>query len=173
MHRVIAFCGLWLAAMAAAATQVYMEPETFVAEAFDGAPPEPRTVWLIDDLGEQATAILGHSPGQLRERYWLEDGRSVWILEEIGKERPITVGWIIEEQRIVGTEVLIYRESRGWEIRYPFFKQQFDGARLDNDKRLDREVDNIAGATLSVNAMQRMARLALLLHDHVTADDGE
>ncbi len=29
---------------------------------------------------------------------------------------------------------------------------------------LDRHIDGISGATLSVNAMKKMARLALLLH---------
>lgn len=149
-----------------------MAPEAFVASAFDGASPEPRTVWLIEDLGEQAAAILEHPPARLRERYWLRDGRSVWVLEEIGKERPITVGWIVEGGHIVAAEVLVYRESRGWEVRYPFFKRQFENARLKDGMRLDRDIDNISGATLSVNALERMARLALLLHAHVTGGDG-
>lgn len=150
-----------------------MAPETFVARAFEGSPPAPDTVWLIGDLGERAAAILEHPPRRLRERYWLESGRSVWVLEEIGKERPITVGWIVEDGKIVATEILIYRETRGWEVRYPFFKRQFRNARLTAGQRLDREIDNISGATLSVNAMRRMARLALLLHEHVVNDNAE
>lgn len=173
MLRRIALGGILLTAATATATDVYMEPEAFVAKAFDGSPPEPDTVWLIEDLGERAAGILGHEPRKLRERYWLKERRSVWILEEIGKERPITVGWVVEEGRVVSTEVLVYRESRGWEVRYPFFKRQFEGARLQGDSYLDREIDNISGATLSVNAMRRMARVALLLHEHVTSDDAQ
>lgn len=166
VSRGILFACLWLTVSAASAAETYMAPEDFVAKAFGGEPPAPRTVWLIEELGEAAAGILSHPPRRLRERYWLKDGRSVWILEEIGKERPITVGWIVEQGEIVATEVLIYRESRGWEVRYPFFKRQFRNARLRDDRGLDREIDNISGATLSVNAMQRMARLALLLHEH-------
>lgn len=173
MFRSALFGCLWFSAAAVAAAETYMAPEDFVAKAFDSSPPEPETVWLIEDLGESAARILGHEPRKLRERYWLEDGRSVWILEEIGKERPITVGWVVEDGEIVTTEVLIYRESRGWEVRYPFFKRQFRNAQLDEDRRLDREIDNISGATLSVNAMRRMARLALMLHEHVVSDDAE
>lgn len=173
MSRVILFACLWLTALAAAASETYMQPETFVARAFEGAPPTPDTVWLIGDLGERAAAILEHPPRRLRERYWLENDRSVWVLEEIGKERPITVGWIVENGEIVSTEILVYRESRGWEVRYPFFKRQFRHARLAADRHLDREIDNISGATLSVNAMRRMARLALLLHEQVVNDNAE
>ena len=57
--------------------------------------------------------------------------------------------------------VLVYRESRGEEVRTPSFLKQFKDAKLTRGDRLDREIDGIAGATLSVGAMERMARLAL------------
>lgn len=159
---------LWLAATVAQAADVYKQPEDFVREAFSGNAPEPSAVWLIGELGERAESILGHEPGQLRQRFWRRGTRSAWILEEIGKERPITVGWVVEDGRIEATEVLIYRESRGWEVRHPFFRKQLRSAHLEGDDQLSRQVDNISGATLSVRAMRRMARLALALHDHVT-----
>ena len=57
--------------------------------------------------------------------------------------------------------VLVYRESRGGEVRYPSFLKQLVGVALVGEQQLSARVDNIAGATLSVNAMSRMARLAL------------
>jgi hypothetical protein len=63
--------------------------------------------------------------------------------------------------------VLIYRESRGWEVRHAFFTRQFDQAQLENGK-LDRSIDGITGATLSVEALQRAARLALWLDQQLT-----
>lgn len=162
----------WLVVPAALAdSQNYQSPDAFVAEAFAGDPPTPQTVWLVGDLGEAASEILGHPPNRLRERYWRRGNRSVWILEEVGKERPITVGWILRADEVTGTEVLIYRESRGWEVRYPSFTGQFDGAELTTDLELDRNIDGISGATLSVRAMRNMARLALLLQRHVIAND--
>jgi len=152
------------------AEQTFQTPEAFIDETFDGDPPQPKTVWLVGDLGERVEDALTHPPRNLRERYWRRENRTAWILEEIGKERPITVGWVIENRRIVRTKVLIYRESRGWEVRYPFFTKQFDHAKLENSDQLDRNIDNISGATLSVRAMRRMARTALILHQHVTGD---
>jgi hypothetical protein len=140
--------------------EVYQQPDAFVAEVF-GTVPAPKVLWLTKDIQAQAAAILGHPPAQLRQRYWSDAHRSVWILEEIGKEELITAGFVVADGRIDHVRVLVYRESRGQEVRYPSFLKQFNGAKLAQGARLDREIDGIAGATLSVGAMERMARLAL------------
>jgi hypothetical protein len=140
--------------------EVYQEPDVFVAEIF-GTRPEPKVLWLTKDIQAQAAAILGHPPVQLRQRYWSDAHKSVWILEEVGKEEFITAGFVVADGRIEHVHVLAYRESRGGEVRYLVFLQQFKGAKLAPGARLDREIDGIAGATLSVGAMERMARLAL------------
>lgn len=88
----------------------------------------------------------------------------MWILDEIGKEYPITAGFVIADHKIQRAQVLIYRESRGMEIHLPAFLAQFVNAYLDGD-RLSNKIDGITGATLSVAAMTRMARTALLLND--------
>ncbi len=145
------------------AGEVIEPPASFLAAAFDGAPPAPSILWLTPEVRRRVEAVLGHRFAGLRLRYWRKGGRSAWILNEIGKEEPITAGFVVEGGRIVRASVLVYRESRGYEIRYPQFRGQFEGAELDTDMRLDRRIDGIAGATLSVNAMIRMARTALLL----------
>ena len=162
-RRSLALLTLALGAVAAGLVrgEVYQEPEAFVAEVFGSKPPAPKVLWLTQDSQTQAAAILGHPPGQLRQRYWSDSHRSVWILEEIGKEELITAGFIVVDGRIDHVRVLVYRESRGQEVRTPSFLKQFKEAKLAPDDRLDREIDGIAGATLSVAAMQRMARLAL------------
>jgi len=64
-------------------------------------------------------------------------------------------------------KVLTYRESRGWEIRFPVFMNQYRGAQVDSNEKLDRKIDGISGATLSVRATTRLARMALALHREV------
>jgi FMN-binding protein len=144
----------------AARAEVYQTPDAFVAEIF-GRPQAPKVLWLTPDVQAQARAILGHPPAQLRQRYWADAHRSVWVLEEIGKEEPITAGVVVVDGRIDHVRVLVYRESRGGEVRQPAFVKQFRDATLAKGDRLDREIDGIVGATLSVGAMERMARLAL------------
>jgi len=82
------------------AEQVYQRPEDFVREAFGGHPPPAKVLWLTGERKKAVTRILGHPPPRLRVRYWLQGGTSVWILEEIGKERPITVGVVVENGRM-------------------------------------------------------------------------
>ena len=142
--------------------RVYQSPEDFVAEIFKASPPS-KLVWLTKDAQSVVSGILGHAPRQLRQRYWGDDTRTLWVLEEIGKEELITAGFVVHQGRIEQAKVLTYRESRGMEVRYPAFLKQFNGAALNDGKQLNKTIDGISGATLSVYAMQRMARTALYL----------
>jgi hypothetical protein len=143
------------------AEEVYLAPEAFLAQAFEGGAPKASTLWLTGALQSEAARILGHPPRQLRQRYWMSGETSAWILEEIGKEEFITAGFFVRQGRMDHARVLIYRESRGGEVRYPAFLKQFAGIALNAEQQLSVRIDNISGATLSVNAMNRMARLAL------------
>ncbi len=150
-------CGM---SVAAAADNVYQKPESFLQDLF-GHPPEPSVLWLTPEMQTEVTHILGHAPTQLRQRYWNDGTRSAWVLEEIGKEDFITAAFVVKGGRIEQVKVLVYRENRGAEVRYSAFLRQFQGATLSADNLLDKEIDGISGATLSVHAMERMARVAL------------
>lgn len=147
---------------------VYQLPDEFINEVFDGNPPESEKLWIKKELKEKVRDIMGHDLGVLRLRYWQQDERTAWILEEIGKERPITTGIVVNAGRIERIKILIFRESRGWEVRYPFFTDQFKNAVLLQDSKLDKPIDGISGATLSVSAVTKLARLALVLDQQVT-----
>lgn len=143
---------------------VYQEPTAFVADAFNGKPPAAKMLWLDAAMQKQVVEILGHPYSALRVRYWGTPGRTAWVLEEIGKDEPITVGIVVNRGKLELVKVLIFRESRGDEVRHPFFTDQFTGARLSDGKVLDRPIDGISGATLSVRALNKLARLALYFH---------
>ncbi len=139
---------------------------TFLRDAF-GRLPEPATLWLTGARADQVTQLLGEPYASLRVRYWREGSRSAWVLEAIGKLEPITVGLLVNAGKIERVRVLVYRESRGGEVQRPAFTQQFDGAALRPDRTLDRHIDGISGATLSVRALKKLARLALFLHGEI------
>ena len=155
----------------ALARGTYQEPEAFLQDTFADELPDPAVIWLTGDRKAAVKQILGHRYASLRVRYWRQAERSAWILEEIGKDLPITIGFVINAGHIERIKVLVFRESRGWEIRHPFFTDQFRDARLDDKGDLDRTIDGISGATLSVRAMKKLARLALYLDAETRAQD--
>ncbi len=147
---------------------VYLEPELFIEQVFSNNPPKPDKVWITKKIKADVYKILGHDLGVIRLRYWNDDSKRAWILEEIGRDKPITVGLVTANGKIKQINVLIFRESRGWEVKYPFFTDQYKQASLVEGNQLDRNIDGISGATLSVNAMTKLARLALYLDAHVS-----
>jgi hypothetical protein len=142
---------------------VYQQPADFIKQVFDDEPPKPSVLWLKKDLKSQLSEILDHKYKGMRVRYWQQGSRTAWILEETGKDKLITTGIVINEGRIEKVKVLVFRESRGWEVRHDFFTDQFKNITLKDETRLNRHIDNISGATLSVRAVKKLAQIALIL----------
>jgi hypothetical protein len=157
---------LFLPQVQAEQTQ-YLSAENFIKQAFDGELPKAKVFWLDDQAKAVIEEILSHSFNKMRLRYWQQDDASVWIMDEIGKEAPITVGIHVKAGAIAQTKVLVYRESRGDEVRHDFFTDQFKAAKLQGDNKLDKHIDGITGATLSVRALTKLSRIALWLDAHV------
>lgn len=158
---------LLLTVSSLSARGIYQTNENFISEVFTNTPPENSSIILSGDVRKKVSTILGHPYGGLIIKYWEKEGRTAWILEEIGKTEPITFGIVIKNNKIEKIKVLAFRESRGWEVRYPAFTKQFNGVGLDNDK-LDKRIDGISGATLSFWAMTGVSRVALFLHQHLS-----
>lgn len=148
----------------------YLSQDQFLSAVFKGQSPQPKVIWLRGELRQSVEQILGHRYGGLRIRYWQsgdDDARTAWVLEEIGKELPITAGFVVSKGVMESVQILAFRESRGGEVRYPSFTRQFQAVTLTADHYLDNHIDGISGATLSVHAITRLSRLALFLHQQV------
>ena len=173
--RNLARCSLFwfIAPFAGQAKGTYEEPLDFISETFDGNPPEPSKLWIKKEMQADIQKIMDRRLKTLRLRYWKKGDRFACILEEIGKEKPITVGFVVDGGEIERAKVLIYRETRGWEVRYPVFTNQFKGVTLKNNLKLNRDIDGISGATLSVRALTKTACLALYLYQHCDSINGE
>ncbi|MFT6734384.1 MAG: hypothetical protein ACJAS9_002584 [Polaribacter sp.] len=133
-----------------------------------------KTLWLNKKLQLKITQILDHQYPKLRLRYNTMEKQNntpelitIWFLEEIGKERQISFAIAIQNKQIKKIQVLEFRESRGWEISIPTFSKQFETVGLNLNGNLDENINGITGATMSVNAMKKVSRLALMLDEHV------
>ncbi len=162
IRKILTILFLLLLTFSISARGIYKTDQDFLAEVFNNDVPKSQVIWMKGDISKGVAEILGHRYAGLRIRYWQNKKRTAWVLEEIGKTEPITFGVVIADNKVEKVNVLAFRESRGDEIRYRAFTRQFKQAELD-DNQLDRQIDGISGATLSVRAMTKVVRLALYL----------
>ena len=91
------------------------------------------------------------------------DGYAV-IQNTIGKHRPITymVG-VTPTGECMNFEVLVYREARGNEIATKRFNYQYQGKTIGDPVRINRDIINITGATMSVRSASAGVKRVLVL----------
>jgi hypothetical protein len=96
------------------------------------------------------------------------------IVEEIGKHRPITfVVGVGADRKIKDAALMVYREAYGGEVKDRRFLQQYRGKELQNPLLPYRDIQNIAGATMSVEAIGRGSKKALALVELVYFEGAE
>lgn len=168
MIKKVLLISLLLFSQLLVAKGIEQSEESFLNEAFAGKPPQSSVIWLDQEKKRVIEDILQHRASYIRARYWQQGSRTVWVLNEIGKEKPITVGLIIEQSKIQRLKVLAFRESRGWEVKHNFFTRQFTDAEITDELQLNQTINGISGATLSVRALKKIARIALYLEQFTT-----
>lgn len=145
-----------------AGPKVHQKPSDFIQGSL-GAIPATQAITLSATQQRQVRAILGKNYKTKAIRYWARNGKTAFILEEIGKTEYITTGVVVKNRKIEAVKVLVYRESHGWEVGRSAFTNQLKGTSLKSNTQISKVPRNIAGATLSVRALTKLARLALFL----------
>jgi Na+-translocating ferredoxin:NAD+ oxidoreductase RnfG subunit len=145
---------IW-APVAAISTSVFATTYFTVEQAqqalFPGAKLAAAPVTLTD---EQKREIERRSDVNVRGREiraWRVEGGGWFIVDEVvGKHEFITYAVALgADGSVRGIEVMDYRESYGYEIRNPAWRAQFTGKTAADPVKLDRDIRNISGATLS------------------------
>jgi H+/Na+-translocating ferredoxin:NAD+ oxidoreductase subunit G len=100
-------------------------------------------------------------------RGYNDDGEFVGyavIGEEVGKYRPITFMTGMDSSfTVTDVAVMVYRENRGDQVQTRRFLRQYRGKTSTDPIRINRDVINISGATLSVRAMNKGVKRVLFL----------
>ena len=95
MRMVVLFSAYLAVTTTAGSQERYIETADYLRAAFPNGEPMPSTLWVTSELRQSAEDTLGYGIASLRVRYWHRDRRTAWILDEIGKEKPITVGVVV------------------------------------------------------------------------------
>ncbi len=91
-----------------------------------------------------------------------------FVQHTIGKHKAMTymVG-VDPDGEVTNVEVLVYRESRGSEVGKKRFNYQYHGKTIEDPIRINRDIINISGATMSVRSMSAGVKRALVLADEL------
>jgi Na+-translocating ferredoxin:NAD+ oxidoreductase RnfG subunit len=85
--------------------------------------------------------------------------------EVIGKHEFITYATAISpDGHVLGVEVMSYRETHGGQIRDAAWRRNFFGKTLADAFKLDEDVPNISGATLSCRNVTDGVKRLLAIH---------
>lgn len=148
-----------------------------ISALFTGFVIQPKVVWAKQYLTpEQAKSLIwadkAFTPTPIElsdaQRAQIEDASSVrvrnkrlnafrsedgcwFILDQVvGKHEFVDIAVGIDaEGRVKGIEILEYRETYGYEVANPKWRAQFVGRDHSEHLKVDEQIKNISGATLS------------------------
>lgn len=125
---------------------------------------------LNEEQRERIKAASGLRQRWDEQKVWRAetDGKlQGWFIvdEVIGKHEFITYATAISpEGKVLGVEIMSYRETHGGQVREAAWRKNFVGKTLADPFKLDDDVPNISGATLSCrNVLDGVKRL-LAIH---------
>lgn len=133
---------------------------------------ERKVIASSAKLREKIKEIMGKTTTSLWEEFYItftaKKGEVVLgyavIVEEIGKHRPITfIVGVGNDRKVRDVALMVYREPYGGEVKDRRFLAQYEGRELKDPLLPYRDIHNITGATLSVEAMGRGIKKALAL----------
>lgn len=144
---------------------VYLTVDQAQKQIFPGASCTPSGIKLS---AEQKAAIEKASDLRIRTdpQVWRVSGGGWFIVDQVlGKHEFITfaVG-LTASGSVKQVEIMDYRESYGSEVRDAKWRAQFLGKTSKDPLRLDQDIKNISGATLSSRHVTEGVRRALALH---------
>ena len=88
------------------------------------------------------------------------------VQNTIGKHKPMTYMVGVDNRgRVSNIELLVFREARGSEVRRKRFNAQYEGKTVFDPVRINKDIINISGATMSVRSMSAGIKRVLVLVD--------
>ena len=117
---------------------------------------EERIGWKFPE--DSFDVYIGETGSQI-------DGYAL-IQNTIGKHKPMTymVG-VDHSGHVLNIELLVFREARGSEVRTKRFNVQYEGKTVLDPVRINKDIINISGATMSVRSMTAGIKRVLVLID--------
>ena len=163
--QLLAMAPLAIVSMAASAN-VYLSTEQAQKAIFPGAKLTKLTFSLTDEQRASLRSRTGVYEPFKEDGLWSVDGGGFFVIDQVvGKHEMITyaVG-INADGSVKQVEILEYRETYGYEIRNANWRQQFVGKTGASPVKLNQDISNLTGATLSCKHVTDGVRRVLAVH---------
>jgi H+/Na+-translocating ferredoxin:NAD+ oxidoreductase subunit G len=166
--------GLWLLPAAAFIAPVYAADYLTVEQAQKVIFPDAQSfiekpAGLSSNQKKQIKKLAGVQQRWDTQKMWLvqKDGTDIgWFIVDdvIGKHEFITyAAGLSMDGKVIGIDVMSYRETHGGAIREKLWRNHFIGKTLKDPFKLDEDVPNISGGTLSCrNVLDGVKRLLVM-----------
>ncbi len=146
---------------------VYMSDEQSVTSIFKDSKFTRNTFQLTDEEKKLVEETSGDKVRTPQFVLWTNTSKDcVFVDQVLGKHEFITyaVG-VTQEGRVKGVEILEYRESYGHQIKNETWRKQFQSKSKDEPFKLDDDIKNISGATLSASHVTSGVKRILITYD--------
>lgn len=171
MRRRSLFKGFLPAALASGPAvlyaETYLSPDQAQHLMFAGEHLTPASVTLTDAQRKAIEKASGVNVRDKQVKAWKSSGGGWFILDNaVGKHEfidfalSLTVGGAVKD-----VEILTYRETYGGEVRNPKWRAQFTGKTTAAPVKIDKDIKNISGATLSSVHMTDAIRRLLYTYE--------
>ncbi len=128
-----------------------------------------KTPYTTNDLQKKMRIISGVRHPFRGDRIWKTANGSWLIVDEVlGKHEMITYAVAINSKGVIlGVEIMEYVESYGYEIKNKEWRKQFIGKTANHPIKLNQDIQNISGATLSAKHVTDGIKRVMAFYDLV------
>jgi len=144
----------------------YLTVEQAQAALFPGAELTPAPISLTPAQRAAIEKTAGVRMRSATVRAWRVNGGGWFFVDEVlGKHEFITFACGLDARgAVTGVEIMDYRETYGYEVRDAGWRRQFAGKTAADPLKLDADIRNISGATLSSRHITDGVKRLLAIH---------
>jgi Na+-translocating ferredoxin:NAD+ oxidoreductase RnfG subunit len=147
--------------------KIYVSIEQAQALLMPNKSLQKNPIIVTDDLQEKMRSASSVRHPFQGERIWKAADGSWFIVDEVvGKHEMITYAVALNPSGgVIGIEILEYVESYGYEVDQVQWRKQFIGKTVLDPIKLNQDIQNIGGATLSCKHLTDGVKRITVLHN--------
>jgi len=162
-----------LAGLVALTTPIFAQAKIYISSVqaqqilFPNKVMSQSPIIITEDLQERLRAASSIRHPFQGDRIWRSpDGGWLVVDEVVGKHEMITYAVALNEKgSVLGIEVMEYVESYGYEVAEAQWRKQFIGKTASDAIKLNQDIQNIGGATLSCKHLTDGVKRITVLYD--------